>query len=119
MHIERYLRRKICGLLTIPHLHLSRANHTSQLNSIVHHIIQLIKFALQPPIQHNLILIHKRCARRRQHLCALLEVVNVVDTKHRKACVRFRIILIHNQSRLQKAVLINSTRDEGKHTSFQ
>lgn len=71
----------------------SRAYHTSQLDSIIHHVIQLIKLSLQPHIKHSLILVDERRARRWQDLRALLQIIDVVNTKQRQPCIRFGVVL--------------------------
>jgi hypothetical protein len=68
-------------------------NHTRELNSIVHHVVQHIKLALQPPIQQHLILTNKRASSRRKHFRAFFELVDVVYAKEGKTSISFRIVL--------------------------
>lgn len=67
----------------------SARSDTSQLNRIVHHIIQLIKLARKPHIKHLLVLTHERIAPCGQNLCALLEVIDIVHAKEGKTSIRY------------------------------
>ena len=68
-------------------------NHARKLNRIIDQIIQLIKLALQPTIQNNLILVDKARAHDGQDLCAFLQVVDVGDAEEREARVCFCVVL--------------------------
>ena len=81
------------------------ANHTSQLNGIVDHVVELIELTGKPHVQHDLVLADKLVAAGRKDLGALLQVVDVVDTEKGEASVCFGIVL----SRVSYKILCKSS----------
>ncbi len=80
-------------LYNIPSNLWRAGRYTSQLNSIIHRVTELIELSLQPHVHHYLVLANKCRAARRQNLGAFLQIVDVVETEKGEAGICFGKVL--------------------------